>query len=108
MLDKPTLEIDREKNEVTIKCNGDTIKFKDDNVEVTRASKNMILKPPDITPNLAISAYHVLQQYCTGQPANCKGCGFYEHCPECFQGIPCDWNLNEEGEINEVKKGNTD
>lgn len=26
MLDKPTLEIDREKNEVTIKCNGDTIK----------------------------------------------------------------------------------
>lgn len=42
MLDKPTLEIDREKNEVTIKCNGDTIKFKDDNVEVTGASKNMI------------------------------------------------------------------
>ena len=61
---------------------------------------------PDITPNLAISAYHVLQQYCTGQPADCKGCGFYEHCPECFQGIPCDWSLNEEGEINEVKKGN--
>lgn len=42
MLDKPTLEINREKNEVTIKCNGDTIKFKDDNVEVTRASKNMM------------------------------------------------------------------
>lgn len=59
---------------------------------------------PDITPNLAISAYHVLQQYCTGQPADCKGCGFYEHCPECFQGIPCDWNLNEEGEINESQK----
>lgn len=39
MLDNHTLEIDREKNEVTIKCNGDTIKFKDDNVEVTRASK---------------------------------------------------------------------
>lgn len=51
---------------------------------------------PDITPNLAISAYHVLQQYCTGQPVDRKGCGFYEHCPECFQGIPCDWNLNEE------------
>lgn len=63
---------------------------------------------PDITPNLAISAYRVLQQYCTGQPADCKGCGFYEHCPECFQGIPCDWNLSEEGEINEVKEGNTD
>lgn len=63
---------------------------------------------PDITPNLAISAYRVLQQYCTGQPADCKGCGFYEHCPECFQGIPCDWNLNEEGEINEAEKGNTD
>lgn len=56
---------------------------------------------PDITPNLAISAYHVLQQYCTGQPADCKGCRFYEHCPECFQGMPCDWSLNEEGEINE-------
>lgn len=63
---------------------------------------------PDITPQLAISAYHVLQQYCTGQTVNCKDCGFYEHCPECFQGTPCDWNLNEEGEINEVKKGNTD
>lgn len=34
---KPILKIDREKNEVTIKCNGDTVKFKDDNVEVTRA-----------------------------------------------------------------------
>ena len=43
---------------------------------------------PDITPNLAISAYHVLQQY-------------------CFRGMPCDWNLNEEGEINETEKGNT-
>lgn len=27
---------------------------------------------------------------------------------ECFQGVPCGWNLNGEGEINEVKKGNTD
>lgn len=35
MLDKPTPEINGE--EVIIKCNGDTIKFKDDNVEVTRA-----------------------------------------------------------------------
>ena len=59
---------------------------------------------PDITPNLAISAYHVLRQYCTGQPADCKGCGFYEHCPECFRGMPCDWNLNEEGEVNEAEK----
>lgn len=58
---------------------------------------------PDITPQLAI-----LQQYCTGQPTDCKSCGFYEHCPECFQGIPCDWNLNEEGETNETEKGNTD
>lgn len=63
---------------------------------------------PDITPNLAISAYNVLQQYCTGQPTDCKGCGFYEHCPECFQGIPCDWSLSEEGEINETEKGNAD
>lgn len=61
---------------------------------------------PDITSNLAISAYHVLQQYC--QSVNCKNCAFCEQCPECFQGIPCDWNLNEEGEINEAEKGNTD
>lgn len=63
---------------------------------------------PDVTPNLAISAYHVLRQYCAGQPADCKGCGFYEHCPECFRGMPCDWNLNGEGEINETEKGNVD
>lgn len=35
MLDKPTLKINGE--EVIIKCNGDTVKFKDDNMEVTRA-----------------------------------------------------------------------
>lgn len=69
--------------------------------EVERGEEMNSKPTPDITPNLAISAYHVLQQYCTGQPADCKGCGFYEHCPECFQGIPCDWSLNEEGEINE-------
>lgn len=63
MLDKPTLKINGE--EVIIKYNGDTIKFKDENVEVTRASKNMMFKPPDITPQLAISAFTVLQQYCT-------------------------------------------
>lgn len=39
---------------------------------------------PDITPNLAISSYNVLQQYCTGQPVNCKGCGFYETLPGMF------------------------
>lgn len=66
------------------------------------SEKTMTDKPtPDITLILAISAYHVLRQYCTGQPADCKGCGFYEHCPECFRGMPCDWSLNEEGEINE-------
>ena len=37
---KPTIEIIRDKYEVTIKCNGDTIKFKDDNVEVTRARRS--------------------------------------------------------------------
>lgn len=58
MLDKPTLKNNGE--EVIIKCNGDTINFKDDNVEVTRASKNMIFKSPDITPQLAISAFTVL------------------------------------------------
>lgn len=35
MLDKPTLKINGE--EVIIKCNRDTVKFKDDNMEVTRA-----------------------------------------------------------------------
>jgi hypothetical protein len=91
MLDKPTLEIDREKNEVTIKCNGDTIKFKDDNVEVTRASKNMMFKPPDITPQLAISAFAVLHQYCSSiSPHDCIRCTFYEHCPGCFMGCPGD------------------
>jgi hypothetical protein len=89
MLDNPTLEIDREKNEVTIKCNGDTIKFKDDNVEVTRASKNMMFKPPEITPQLAISAFAVLHQYCNSiSPHDCIRCAFYEHCPECFMGCP--------------------
>lgn len=78
MLDNPTLEIDREKNEVTIKCNGDTIKFKDDNVEVTRASKNMMFKSPDITPQLAISAFTVLHQYCSSiSPHDCIRCAFY-------------------------------
>lgn len=91
MLDKPTHEIDREKNEVTIKCNGDTIKFKDDNVEVTRASKNMMFKPPDITPQLTISALAVLYQYCSSiSPHDCIRCAFYEHCPECFMGCPGD------------------
>ena len=91
MLDNPTLEIDIEKNEVTIKCNGDTIKFKDDNVEVTRASKNMMFKSPDITPQLAISAFTVLHQYCSSiSPHDCIRCTFYEHCPECFMGCPGD------------------
>lgn len=80
-----------------------------ENGKETVGDEEMNNKPtPDITPNLAISSYYVLQKYCTGQPADCKGCGFYEHCPECFQGIPCDWSLNEEGEINEAEKGNTD
>lgn len=63
---------------------------------------------PDITPQLAISAYNVLAQYCQGQPTDCKGCRFYEYCPECFRGAPCAWNLNKEGESNETEKGNTD
>ena len=91
MSDKPTLEIDREKNEVTIKCNGDTIKFKDDSIEVERASKNVTFKPPDITPQLAISAFAVLQQYCDSiSPHECMKCVFYEHCQEYFMGCPGD------------------
>lgn len=90
MLDKPTLKINGE--EVIIKCNGDTIKFKDDNVEATRVgSKNMMFKPPDITPQLAISAFTVLHQYCSSiSPHDCNRCAFYEHCPECFMGCPGD------------------
>ena len=91
MTDKPTLEIDREKNEVTIKCNGDTIKFKDDNVEVVRASKNVTFKPPEITTQLAISAFAVLQQYCDSiSPHECTKCVFYEHCTESFMKCPGD------------------
>ena len=91
MSDKPTLEIDREKNEVTIKCNGDTIKFKDDKVEVVRASKNVTFKPPEVTPQLAISAFAVLQQYCNSiSPHDCNTCTFYNVCPECFMGCPGD------------------
>lgn len=64
---------------------------------------------PDITPNLAISAYNVLQQYCTGQPADCKGCGFYEYCPECFIGPPHRWDPIRKGDgSGETEKGNTD
>lgn len=86
---KPTLEIDREKNEVTIKCNGDTIKFKDDNVEVTRASKNMMFKPPEITPQLAISAFAVLHQYCNSiSPHDCIRCASHEALPGMLHGMP--------------------
>lgn len=89
MLDKPALKINGE--EVIIKCNGNTIKFKDENVEVTRASKNMMFKPPDITPQLAVSAFTVLHQYCSSiSPHDCIRCAFYEHCPECFMGCPGD------------------
>lgn len=75
MLDKPTLKINGE--EVIIKCNGDTVKFKDDNAEVNRAIKNMMFKPPDITPQLAISAFTVLHQYCSSiSPHDCIRCTF--------------------------------
>ena len=91
MPDKSILEIDREKNEVVIKCNGDLITFKDDSVEVYRESKNVTFKSPDITPQLAISAFAVLQQYCNSiSPHDCIRCTFYEHCPECFMGCPGD------------------
>lgn len=77
---KPVLEIDREKNEVTIKCNGDTVRFKDDNVEVTRHNTAA-----------PISAFEVLHQYCSSiSPHDCIRCAFYEHCPECFIGCPGD------------------
>lgn len=46
---------------------------------------------PDITPNIAISAFAVLHQYCSSiSPHDCIRCTFYEHCPECFMGCPGD------------------
>ena len=46
---------------------------------------------PDITPQLAISAFAVLQQYCNSISLHdCIRCTFYEHCPECFMGCPGD------------------
>lgn len=91
MPDKSILEIDREKNEVVIKCNGDLITFKDDSVEVYRESKNVTFKSPDITPQLAVSAFTVLHQYCSSiSPHDCIRCTFYDHCPECFMGCPGD------------------
>lgn len=46
---------------------------------------------PDITPRLAISAYNVLQQYCSSiSPHDCITCAFYSVCPECFMGCPGD------------------
>ena len=46
---------------------------------------------PDITPQLAISAFTVLHQYCSSiSPHDCIRCTFYEHCPECFMGCPGD------------------
>lgn len=60
-------------------------------VEVTRTSKNMMFKSPDITPQLAISAFAVLHQYCSSiSPHDCIRCAFYKHCPECFMGCPGD------------------
>lgn len=43
----------------------------------------------------------------SGETQCCIRCTFYEHCPECFRGAPCAWNLNKEGEMNETEKGNT-
>lgn len=42
---------------------------------------------PEITPQLAISAFAVLHQYCGSiSPHDCIRCAFYEHCPGCFMG----------------------
>lgn len=46
---------------------------------------------PEITPQLAVSAFSVLHQYCSSiSPHDCIRCTFYEHCPECFMGCPGD------------------
>lgn len=46
---------------------------------------------PEITPQLAISAFAVLHQYCSSiSPHDCIRCTFYEHCLECFMGCPGD------------------
>lgn len=57
---------------------------------------------PEITPQLAISAFAVLHQYCSSiSPHDCIRCTFYEHCPECFMGCPGD-----QGEIIRKLQGN--
>lgn len=46
---------------------------------------------PDITPQLALLAFAVLQQYCNSiSPHDCITCAFYNVCPECFMGCPGD------------------
>lgn len=58
--------------------------------DVIKATKPDKLTP-EITPQLAISAFTVLHQYCSSiSPHDCIRCTFYEHCPECFIGCPGD------------------
>nr|DAM06414.1 MAG TPA: putative membrane protein [Caudoviricetes sp.] len=46
---------------------------------------------PEITPQLAISAFTVLHQYCSSiSPHDCNRCAFYKHCSEYFMGCPGD------------------
>lgn len=46
---------------------------------------------PDVTPQLAISAFAVLQQYCNGISSHeCITCAFYSVCEDCFIRCPGD------------------
>lgn len=54
---------------------------------------------PDITPELAISAYNVVRQYCQGRDA-CGGCVFAETaCSRYFIHTPGCWPDIEPGAI---------
>lgn len=45
----------------------------------------------DITPELVVSAYNVLRQYCI-RCSNCEGCGLADNEGECLmRGLPEAW-----------------
>lgn len=46
---------------------------------------------PEITPQLAVSAFAVLHQYCSSiSPHECITCVFYSVCEDCFIRCPGD------------------
>lgn len=67
-------------------------------IEIIGEIKDVPTKP-DITPELAISAYNVIRQYCENQKA-CEDCAFAETaCSKCFICTPGYWPDIEPGAI---------